>query len=212
MIDRPDTAGATGGRAWRWLAWAWLVAVLALGVQQAMFWRAPAIDTDIMALLPGATEDARLAAANQRLSEAVTGDVVVLLSARDWNGTQAAARAFADTLARSNTLRPADGNDADALAKAIAFHAPHRQGLLTPAQRQWLQTATPDAIADMEADEGLVKGGDWTTPGDEGNYSYISIGARAREKVTRPFGIRCVRGPVMNLQPRLKAGPWGPAQ
>ena len=67
-------------------------------------------------------------------------------------------------------------------------------------------------IADMEADEGLVKGGDWTTPGDEGNYSYISIGARAREKVTRPFGIRCVRGPVMNLQPRLKAGPWGPAQ
>ncbi|MBP8811544.1 MAG: SUMF1/EgtB/PvdO family nonheme iron enzyme [Kofleriaceae bacterium] len=67
-------------------------------------------------------------------------------------------------------------------------------------------------ISDMEGDEGLVKGGDWTTPGDEGNYSYIGIGARAREKVDRRFGVRCVRGPVMDVKPRLKAGPWGPAQ
>lgn len=67
-------------------------------------------------------------------------------------------------------------------------------------------------IADMEGDEGMVKGGDWTTPGDEGMYSYVSIGARAREKVDRRFGVRCVRGPVMDVKPRLKAGPWGPAQ
>jgi predicted exporter len=142
-------AGATGGRAWRWLAWAWLLVVLALGLQQVMFWRAPAIDTDIMALLPGANEDARLAAANQRLSEAVTGDVVVLLSARDWPSTHAAAAAFATAVSASRTLRTADADDDDAMAKAIAFHAPHRTGLLTPAQRQWLQTATPDAITNM---------------------------------------------------------------
>ena len=45
-----------GGRLWRWLAWAWLVAVLALGLQQALFWRQPAIDADVMALLPGSGE------------------------------------------------------------------------------------------------------------------------------------------------------------
>lgn len=82
----------------------------------------------------------------------------------------------------------------------------------SPIGAQELVGNVSEWIADMEADEGLVKGGDWTTPGDEGMYSYVSIGARAREKITRPFGIRCVRGPVMNLQPRLKSSPWGPAQ
>jgi predicted exporter len=136
-------------RAWRWLAWAWLLAVLALGLQQVAFWRAPTIDTDIMALLPGATEDARLAAANQRLADAVTGDVVVLLSARDWQKTRDAARAFAKVATAGKSLRATDGDDAEAMTKAIAFHAPHRQGLLTAAQRHWLQSATPDAITDM---------------------------------------------------------------
>ncbi|HSD16559.1 MAG TPA: hypothetical protein VLC71_04760 [Thermomonas sp.] len=134
--------------AWRRLAWAWLVAVLALGLQQAMFWRAPAIDTDIMALLPGATEDARLAAANQRLADAVAGDVVVLLATSDWQATRAAALAFANAVAAGPALR-ATKDDDDALASAIASHAPHRQGLLTPAQRRWLQSATPDAVTDL---------------------------------------------------------------
>ena len=149
MTEAPATALQAGSRAWRWLAWAWLIVVLSLGLQQVMFWRAPAIDTDIMALLPGATEDARLATANHRLADAVTGDVVVLLSSRDWPSTHVAANAFATVIAAGMTLRPAGADDADALSKAITFHAPHRQGLLTPAQRQWLQSATPDAITDM---------------------------------------------------------------
>ena len=139
MSEAAASSASAGGRAWRWLAWAWLVVVLALGLQQVMFWRAPAIDTDIMALLPGATEDARLAAANQRLSDAVTGDVVVLLSAPDWQSTHTAARTFASAIATGRTLRMDGADDADALSRAIAFHAPHRQGLLTPAQRQWLR-------------------------------------------------------------------------
>ncbi|MEG2941864.1 MAG: hypothetical protein RR969_09845, partial [Thermomonas sp.] len=149
MIESPATAGQSGSRAWRWLASAWLLAVLALGVQQVAFWRAPAIDTDIMALLPGAAEDARLAAANKHLADAVTGDVVVLLAAADWERTRDAAAAFAKTVAAGKTLRPVGEDDADALARAIAFHAPHRQGLLTPAQRGWLRNASPQAIADM---------------------------------------------------------------
>lgn len=134
---------------WRGLAWAWLVAVIALCLQQVMFWRSPSIDTDIMALLPGATEDTRLAAANQRLAEAVTNDVVVLLSAKDWTNTRNAAKAFAAVVDAGKTLRATDGDDASVMAKAIASYAPHRQGLLTPAQRRWLQSATPEAITDM---------------------------------------------------------------
>lgn len=149
MTEAPATALQAGSRAWRWLAWAWLLVVLALGLQQVMFWRAPAIDTDIMALLPGATEDARLAAANERLADAVTGDVVVLLSARDWQQTCDATKAFSKIVTAGKALRPADGDDTDALPKAIAYYAPYRQGLLTPAQRQWLQSARPEAITDM---------------------------------------------------------------
>ncbi len=136
-------------RAWRWLAWAWLLVVLALGLQQASFWRQPAIDADVMALLPGSGADARLSAANQRLADAVTGDVVVLLSGADWPRTQAAAKAFLADIARGNALQAAGSDDADALAEAIAFYSPYRQGLLTPGQRAWLRQATPDAIADM---------------------------------------------------------------
>ncbi|GHB94381.1 MMPL family transporter [Thermomonas carbonis] len=149
MTEAAASPASAGSRAWRWLAWAWLLVVLALGLQQVVFWRAPAIDTDIMALLPGATEDARLAAANQRLAEAVTGDVVVLLYARDWPSTHAAAKAFSTVVIASKTLRVVGADDADALSKAVAFHAPHRQGLLTPTQREWLRSATPDAITDM---------------------------------------------------------------
>lgn len=134
---------------WRWLAWLWLVAVLALGAQQAQFWRKPAIDTDVMALLPGSGDDPVLAIANRRLADAVTDDVVVLLSADDWGKTQAAARAFTDAIAHGKALRVAGGGDAGALSAALAFYAPYRQGLLTPSQRAWLRAATPDAIGDM---------------------------------------------------------------
>lgn len=140
---------ARANRLWRWLAWAWLLAMLALGLQQARFWQHPAIDTDVMALLPGSGEDARLAAANQRLADAVTGDVVVLLSAGDWEHTRTAATAFADAIAQGKTLQPIGGDDAGALSAALAFYAPHRQGLLTAQQRDWLRTTTTEAIGDM---------------------------------------------------------------
>ena len=148
MIEAGATTRSREDRAWRWLAWAWLLVVLALGLQQALFWRQPAIDTDVMALLPGSGTDARLTAANQRLAEAVTGDVVVLLSGADWPRTQAAAQAFRADIARGNALQATGSGDADALADAIAFYAPHRQGLLTPGQRAWLRQAAPEAVAD----------------------------------------------------------------
>ena len=140
---------AGANRLWRWLAWAWLLAMLALGVQQARFWQHPAIDTDVMALLPGSGEDAALALANRHLADSVTGDVVVLLSAGDWQHTRTAAKAFAGAIAHGRTLHAIGGDDAGALSAALSFYAPHRQGLLTAQQRGWLRKATPEAIGDM---------------------------------------------------------------
>ena len=138
----------TPARASRWLACAWLLLVLALAVQQVQFWRAPAIDTDVMALLPGAGEDTRLAAANERLGASVTDDVVVLLSSDDWTNTRDAAAAFTKVVSQSEQLRVVDAESSGALAAAIEFYAPHRQALLTPTQRHWLQQASPDTIAE----------------------------------------------------------------
>ena len=135
---------AGANRLWRWLAWAWLLAMLALGVQQARFWQHPAIDTDVMALLPGSGEDAALALANRHLADSVTGDVVVLLSAGDWQHTRTAAKAFAGAIAHGRTLHAIGGDDAGALSAALSFYAPHRQGLLTAQHRGWLRKATPE--------------------------------------------------------------------
>ena len=47
-------------RAWAWLVLAWLLVVGALAWQQAGFWREGRLDSDVLALLPGAHEDPRL--------------------------------------------------------------------------------------------------------------------------------------------------------
>ena len=59
-----------------WLAWLWLAAVLALAVQQVGFWREARLDSDVMALLPGAASDPLLDAASQRMADAAGESVV----------------------------------------------------------------------------------------------------------------------------------------
>ena len=57
-------ASAAGERRWRGLSQIWVLLVLALIVQQVQFWRAPQLDTDVMALLPGEAQDPLLALAS----------------------------------------------------------------------------------------------------------------------------------------------------
>ena len=59
-------ASAAGERRWRGLSQIWVLLVLALIVQQVQFWRAPQLDTDVMALLPGEAQDPLLALASER--------------------------------------------------------------------------------------------------------------------------------------------------
>lgn len=123
---------------WKALAWAWLLIVAALAVHQAGFWRAARLDSDVMALLPGETDDALLQATNARLSEGATRQVVVLVGAPDWAATRRAAEAFEASVAGAASPLAVVAGDEDALSGALAFYAGHRQGLLTPAQRAQL--------------------------------------------------------------------------
>ncbi|HEX5754908.1 MAG TPA: hypothetical protein VFY12_00965, partial [Arenimonas sp.] len=131
------------------LALLWLALVLLLGLQQLSFWRAMRIDTDIMALLPGATDDALAAAAQRNMAAGTSRQVVVLLGNSSWANLQEAATAFAAALdAPSSPLRAA-GTDTDALATATSELAPYRRALLTPAQRAWLDSASEQELADV---------------------------------------------------------------
>ena len=84
--------------AWAWLALAWLLVVGALAWQQAGFWREGRLDSDVLALLPGAHEDPRQAQANARLAEGGTRQVVVLLGHADWATLRRGAEAFSASL------------------------------------------------------------------------------------------------------------------
>jgi predicted exporter len=132
-------------RLWPALALAWLLAVAALGAHQVGFWREARLDSDVMALLPGEGDDALLQAANHRIADAATRQVVVLLGSRDWHRSRQAAEAFLAALAaQDDLLRPIASQD-DALSAAVDFYAPNRRGLLTPAQREQLRTTPPEA-------------------------------------------------------------------
>ncbi|HEX5693833.1 MAG TPA: hypothetical protein VFY00_04340, partial [Arenimonas sp.] len=132
-------------RAWVVLALLWLLAVAGLAWHQAGFWREARLDSDVLALLPGATEDARLAQANQRLTQGNTRQVVVLLGHARWAPLQRGARAFTASLATDPRLVPLPAEEP--IDEAMAAYAPYQRGLLTREQRQRLQTAEPDALA-----------------------------------------------------------------
>ncbi|WP_227977788.1 MMPL family transporter [Arenimonas daejeonensis] len=135
-------------RLWPLLAWLWLAVVVAIGAQQTGFWRDARLDSDVMALLPGEGEDALQRAANARIGEAATRQVVVLLKAGDWAGTRRASAAFLAALDQPPQPLAAVHDDGDTLAQALALYAPHRRGLLTPAQRKRLETTDAAALAE----------------------------------------------------------------
>lgn len=132
----------------RWLALGWLLLVLALVAHQFQFWRASRLDTDVMALLPTSERTATADRVLRRLADGVAREVVVLVGAPDWTRTRAAAERFSATTARqANLLKPVDQIAAFDFDAALAFYQPWRNRLLTDAQRQQLQGADPDVLA-----------------------------------------------------------------
>ena len=138
-------------RGWRWLAFAWLVLVLAVGVHQVRFWSQSRLESDILALLPEDAHDPELAAATRKIADAGARQMVVLLGAADAPQAQAAAKAYRANLQAAQRQQPLPFVEDQTMAgwfdAARNFYAPWRDRLLTTAQRERLQQQPADALA-----------------------------------------------------------------
>ncbi|MGH6649218.1 MMPL family transporter [Aquabacterium sp.] len=127
------------------LALAWLLVVLALGVHQWRFWHAPALDTDVFALLPQDEQAPVAQRAMRQLGEQGERRIVVMVGAPTWAEAQAASARFDQSLMAAKAgLRHAP--DIGEAAQALDFYRPWRDALLTDAQRQQLHALDPKAV------------------------------------------------------------------
>ena len=132
---------------WRAAAWLWLAIVAAVACHQWQFWQTARFETDIMALLPQDEQAPEVGRATRQLADQFTRQVVVMIGAPDWAAATKAADAWQHALdgARSPLKESAVGDTA-AMGDLLAFYAPYRDRLLTPAQRAQLEHASPPAL------------------------------------------------------------------
>jgi predicted exporter len=139
-------------RLWRWLAIAWLLVLIGLGVQQWQLWKSESrIDTDILALLPQDAHDRLLSDVTRRIADANARQIVVLLGSTDAAQTKAAEAAFRDAIKVERGAAPLlqeSGSIEGWFDQARAFYAPYRDRLLTSAQRERLQNEPTDGLAE----------------------------------------------------------------
>ena len=132
---------------WQVAAWTWLAFCLVVAAHQFTFWRDAHFDTDVMALLPQDEQAPEVGIATRQLTDQVTRQVVVMIGAPDWAGAQRAADAWTQAVVAAHApLRASAIAGADSLRDTLAFYAPYRDRLLTPAQRAQLEHAVPGAL------------------------------------------------------------------
>src|SRR5690348_7273554 len=90
-------------RAWRWVALAWLLVVLAIGWHQARFWQQSRIDSDVLALLPRDADDRALDEVTRRIADSGARQMLVLVGAKDAGDTKTATGAFTGMLSLLRT-------------------------------------------------------------------------------------------------------------
>ncbi len=131
-------------------AWLWLCVVLIVVVEQIQFWRAPRLDTDVLALLPTDEQHPELLLATRQMLQHNNQRLVILLGAPNWQQTQAAATLFVAELAKSPALLKLSDtgatNGATNLERSIEFYRPWRDRLLSVEQKTWLRTAPADEL------------------------------------------------------------------
>ena len=155
-MSLPDATGPVPRLRWQVAAWLWLACCVVVGVHQWTFWRASHFGTDVMALLPQDEQSPEVGRATRQLADQATRQVVVMVGAPDWASAKKAAAAWEQAAmssggdntwvtARAPFQRSAMAGDA-ALRDTLAFYAPYRDRLLTPAQRAQLERAPPAAL------------------------------------------------------------------
>lgn len=164
----PDTLTTQGHTAWRRLAWAWLLVVLAVSLHNGWVWliekRAP--ETDILALLPAEERDPLVGQAIAKVADAAQQHLVVLVGHRDWARARAAAAAYRGELDKTpQWFKPATALAAEQ-QQALAGWWAHRGALLSQADRQALQTQSAaqwaqGALRNLASPLGTAKLGAW---------------------------------------------------
>lgn len=132
---------------WQVAAWAWLALCCVVAVHQWKFWSAGHFGTDVMALLPHDEQAPEVARATRQLADQVTRQVVVMIGAPDWSGARKAAAAWQGAVDATHApLKQSAMAGPDTLRDSLAFYAPYRDRLLTPAQRSQLEHAAPQSL------------------------------------------------------------------
>ena len=132
---------------WQVAAWLWLACCGVVAVHQWTFWRASHFGTDVMALLPHDEQSPEVGRATRQLADQVARQVVVMVGAPDWASAQKAAGAWQRAVDAAHApLKASALAGAGALRDSLAFYAPYRDRLLTPAQRAQLEKSAPGAL------------------------------------------------------------------
>lgn len=152
---------------WQVAAWVWLALCCVVAVHQWKFWSAGHFGTDVMALLPQDEQAPEVARATRQLADQVSRQVVVMIGAPDWAGARKAAAAWQGAVDAAHApLKQSAMAGPDALRDTLAFYAPYRDRLLTPAQRVQLEQAAPqslvqNALAALAQPGGGLRLADW---------------------------------------------------
>ncbi len=153
----------------RWLAYVWLAVVLAVLGHNVWLWTGARLqlDTDVLAMLPRDERDATVQNVTRKLTDSASRRIVVLVGGGDWLSARSAADAYARALsASSQTVNLRYLVDDAMAAQMVDFFKPWRKQLLTPQQRQMLDTLQPDQLAARAVESlyrpmGMLRVGEW---------------------------------------------------
>ena len=153
----------------RWLAYAWLVLVVAIVGHNLWLWTGGRLqlDTDVLAMLPQDERDATVRNVTRKLTDAASRRIVVLVGGTDWTTARRGADAYEKTLSAAGALVNTRYRVDETMAtQLVEFFQPWRGQLLTSQQRQLLATQTPTQLAGGAVEAlyrpmGMPRVGEW---------------------------------------------------
>ncbi|CAO3424027.1 MMPL family transporter [Azospirillum doebereinerae] len=133
----------------RLAALVWLLVVAVAGVYLAGRVHAGlSFRTDLLALLPREEVDPVLQQANETVTRSLARRVVALVGHANRDEARAAARRLTDDLSATGLIETAGGGfDGDRMKRIGTLYFPHRQGLLSPADRASLTAGQGEEVA-----------------------------------------------------------------
>ncbi len=120
------------------LAGLWLLLVMLVVWHQVRFWSKPQLDSDLLGLLSGRSDDYTALQVGQRISGAGARQIFILLGSGTPEQARLATLRYRDDLSQTPYMREAERLE-DWFDTAQRFYLPYRNRLLTDAQREGLR-------------------------------------------------------------------------